>query len=293
MRTSTLRGGVFAILISAFVQAAPALAQRSDMDPLAKKFAGRLRTGPARAIVSGFLDDQSLRSPLGLQLAGEFAAALLRFSPGLDLVSPEEFTRMRKAEMWTESEASDFNVVRSLSTQFGVRLLITGNYAWESDGLRLHVRAFDFRVDQIVAIAAATIPLTPERERMEKQLRALRHREIDPLLERAAADDSPLAFQPGKDGVSFPVCQSCPDAELTPQAIAEKYVGRVVLKIVVTPEGRAENIRVVLAAKFGLTEAARKAVAKWKYKPAKDSNGTLVPVEITVEVPFSWSKSVF
>jgi TonB family protein len=58
------------------------------------------------------------------------------------------------------------------------------------------------------------------------------------------------------------------------------------LKIVVTPEGRVENIRVVQRARLGLTESAVKTVSRWRYKPAKDSNGIPVPVEITIEVPF-------
>jgi TonB family protein len=266
--------------------ATPTAAQHSDMDPLAKKFAGKLKAGPTRAIVAGFTDERNLRSPLGVQLAGEFAAALLRFSPGLDLVSPEEFNRIRKAEMWTEIEARDFSVARSLALQLGVRLFITGSFEREIDGLRLHVQALDFRKNKVVAASSSTILLTPERERLDEQRFGLRHREKDPALAKAAAGNSALAFHPGKNGVSVPVCQRCPDPVPTKEAVAEKYVGRVILKIVVTPEGRTENIRVVQGAKYGLTESAMKAVARWKFKPAKDSKGNPVPVEITVEVAF-------
>lgn len=73
---------------------------------------------------------------------------------------------------------------------------------------------------------------------------------------------------------------------MTSEAAAEKYVGKVILKIVVTPEGRVENIRVVQAARHGLTDAAMKAVAKWKYTPAKNRNGIPVPVQITIDVAF-------
>lgn len=179
-----------------------ALARQSDLDPLAKRFAAKLKTGPTRAIVAGFRDERNLRSPLGVQLAGEFAAALLRFSPGLELVSPDEFNRARKSELWTESESRDFNVVRSLSTQMGVRLLITGRYEREIDTLLLHVQAFDFRKNSEVAAITETILLTPERARLHEQVFALRHRDKVPAPAKPAAVDSALAFQPGKNGVS-------------------------------------------------------------------------------------------
>jgi TonB family protein len=281
------RSGIFAVLAAAFVVAAsaPAFAQESDLDPLAKKFADRLKTGPARVIIAGFLDSRGLRSPLGMQLASEFFAALHRTSPGLEAVPYEEFNRVRKEELWTERDARDFAVVRSLAAELSARLLITGNYERQKDTLRLTVQAFDFRKDREVARASATLALTAERVRLDEQVFELRRREKDPRPPKTLAEYSGPVYQPGKDGVGFPECQRCPEPAYTQEARAEKYTARVLLRIVVTPEGRAVNIRAEKSAKYGLTEAAVRAVEKWKFKPAR-RNGQPVPVEVMIEVTF-------
>ena len=58
--------------------------------------------------------------------------------------------------------------------------------------------------------------------------------------------------RPGVGGVTVPACVYCPNPNYTDAARAVKFSGSVVLQVVVTAEGRAENISVVRKAGYGL-----------------------------------------
>jgi TonB family protein len=55
--------------------------------------------------------------------------------------------------------------------------------------------------------------------------------------------------------------------------------------IVVSPDGRATNIRVVNSLGMGLDEKAIEAVKTWRFEPGQ-KNGHPVPFEMAVEVDF-------
>jgi TonB family protein len=107
--------------------------------------------------------------------------------------------------------------------------------------------------------------------------------------ERAATSPASGALagiaRPGWGGVTVPVCVYCPNPSYTDQARAAKFNGSVILQVVVTAEGRVENISVVRKAGYGLEQNAIETVRKWQFKPATGPNGkpvsTIVPIEVT------------
>jgi periplasmic protein TonB len=94
------------------------------------------------------------------------------------------------------------------------------------------------------------------------------------------------AFRAGVNGVGSPECIYCPIPPYSDDARKAKYMGVVVLDIVVTPEGRATQIRIVKDPGMGLGEKAVEAVRTWRFRPAPGPGGKVVPVEIDVEVTF-------
>lgn len=94
--------------------------------------------------------------------------------------------------------------------------------------------------------------------------------------------------RPGAGGVTVPACVYCPSPNYTQEARAAKFNGTVVLQVVVTADGRAENISVVRKAGYGLEQSAIETVKKWQFRPAKDADGTpvatLVPIEVTFRI---------
>ncbi len=94
------------------------------------------------------------------------------------------------------------------------------------------------------------------------------------------------AFRAGRDGVGEPVCAYCPTPQFSEEARKAKHQGSVVLRLIVTSDGRATNISVVKGLGLGLDEKAVEAVRNWRFKPAIGPGGKVVPVWLDIEVVF-------
>ena len=86
-------------------------------------------------------------------------------------------------------------------------------------------------------------------------------------------------------GVSSPQVLFKVDPEYSEEARKAKYGGTVLIKLIVLPDGKAADIKVVRSLGLGLDEKAIEAVEKWKFKPGM-KNGVAVPVMATIEVNF-------
>ncbi len=270
--------------------AVPTFAQQPEIEKLAAELARKLNhpkwalTGEVKIVVVSFQGPDGESSQLGSVLAGTFATALLREASNFKIVKHSEFARVRQKELWTENEALNRNVARSIALEAGAALFITGDYGEGKDRVRLEVRAARVTDDKVLGEVRTKIPLPVELQR----LATLAPPKLSADSEaNSNATSTPLerVFRPGMNGVGYPECVSCPDPSVTPEARAAKYVSRVLLKIVVTVEGNAADVRVEKGAQYGLTEAALNAVRKWKFKPAL-FNGKPVPVEVMIEITF-------
>lgn len=86
-------------------------------------------------------------------------------------------------------------------------------------------------------------------------------------------------------GVSAPRPVYAPDPEYSEEARKAKYQGTVVLWMVVAPDGRPRDVRIVRSVGMGLDEKALAAVRTWRFDPAR-KDGRPVAVQINVEVSF-------
>ncbi|MGB8769208.1 MAG: energy transducer TonB [Candidatus Korobacteraceae bacterium] len=86
-------------------------------------------------------------------------------------------------------------------------------------------------------------------------------------------------------GVSAPKALYAPDPDYSEEARKAKYQGTVVLWLVVSADGKPQQIRVQRPLGMGLDEKAIEAVRQWRFEPAK-KDGQPVPVMINVEVNF-------
>ena len=86
-------------------------------------------------------------------------------------------------------------------------------------------------------------------------------------------------------GVSAPRGIYTPDPEYSDAARKAKYQGTVVLWVVVDPQGRPQQVKVVRSLGMGLDEKAMEAVRRWKFEPAR-KDGRPVAVQVNVEVNF-------
>ena len=86
-------------------------------------------------------------------------------------------------------------------------------------------------------------------------------------------------------GVSPPKAIYSPDPEYSETARQAKLQGTCVLWLVVGPDGKPRDIRVLRTLGLGLDEKAIEAVKHWRFEPAM-KNGKPVAVQINVEVNF-------
>ncbi len=83
------------------------------------------------------------------------------------------------------------------------------------------------------------------------------------------------------NGVTAPSVLTRVDPEYSEEARKAKYSGSVILSIVVSAEGKAENIRVVRSLGMGLDEKAIEAVRQWRFKPGTNKG---IPVKVRAQV---------
>ncbi|HTK94510.1 MAG TPA: energy transducer TonB [Terriglobales bacterium] len=86
-------------------------------------------------------------------------------------------------------------------------------------------------------------------------------------------------------GVSAPRALFSPDPEYSEEARKAKYQGVVVLWLIVGPDGRPRDMKVLRPLGMGLDQKAIEAVKQWKFEPAM-KDGKPVAVQINVEVNF-------
>jgi protein TonB len=93
--------------------------------------------------------------------------------------------------------------------------------------------------------------------------------------------DSPYAR-----GISLPTCLVCPYPVYTDEARHVKMQGTVTLRVLVSADGKASEIRVLRGVGFGLEERAAQTVRGWKFNPARDASHNAVPAWVIVEAVF-------
>ena len=98
------------------------------------------------------------------------------------------------------------------------------------------------------------------------------------------AQNQPI-YKVGDEGVTQPKVLYKVDPEYTQEAKDAHIEGTVVVKLVVTTEGVANDMQVVRGIDAGLDQKALEALARWKFQPAT-KDGQAVPVHATVEMNF-------
>jgi periplasmic protein TonB len=90
-------------------------------------------------------------------------------------------------------------------------------------------------------------------------------------------------YAPGTFAVK---CLYCPDPEYTDEARHEKLQGSVTLRVLVTKDGRAGQIKIVKGLGLGLDERAIAAIQIWRFQPARDANKNAIAQWVTVETTY-------
>ncbi len=270
---------LLAVLIAAV--AAPAFAQQADLDALAAKVAQRISEQNKTVVVVVDFTLAGVEHPLGAALTREFGAALRRAAPALKFVDAETLTQSAPNLGFLPMDLNNPLAAQAIALEAGAEVSVAG--VLTSDGRRsslgIHITdlkaegdPFKPRLGAEIATIQMPITLTPDWEQLRKQ----------PVPEQ----ENGVYRVRASSTFSRPVCEKCPNAEYTKLARARSTEGIVSLLLTVTPEGETRDIAVLKRVGDGLTDAAVEAVKKWKFKPARLRNGTVIPARVKIDVTF-------
>ena len=93
-------------------------------------------------------------------------------------------------------------------------------------------------------------------------------------------------YNAGTGGYGVPSCLYCPEPQYSEEARKVKFMGTVMVQVVVNADGHATDIEVIKDPGMGLGDQAVKAVKTWQFKPALGPNGKPVATRVNVEVNF-------
>jgi periplasmic protein TonB len=99
----------------------------------------------------------------------------------------------------------------------------------------------------------------------------------------AGAGDS----DPPYANVASPVtCLYCPEPPYSEEARKAKLQGKMLLRVLVGPDGKAQRIQIVQGLGMGLDERAEDTIRTWRFSPARDAAKRPVACWVTIETRF-------
>jgi TonB family protein len=223
-------------------------------------------------IVFDFAGPDGIPSASEKSLADDFNVALTRASRGFVVLDRTRISEsLQKKNLITVDLNNPHNAVEA-AKEMKAQAYVWGSFAIGHDNFDLLVEAYGVQDGKKIAGFRATLPLTDSMKDAAEQ----RSRKS---LESGLA-------QPGKDGYTFPACVYCPQAQYTQLAEWHHFEGSLTLSMLVTADGRADNVVAIKALPYGLTDKAIETVRSWKFKPAQGSDGSPVAVRQSVEMTF-------
>jgi periplasmic protein TonB len=81
-------------------------------------------------------------------------------------------------------------------------------------------------------------------------------------------------------------CVYCPQPSYTEEARKAKLQGKLLLRVLVGTDGRAQRIQIIQGLGMGLDQRAVEAVQGWRFSPGRDASKRAVPSWVTVETRF-------
>jgi len=225
-----------------------------------------------KVVVADLRGPEGQTHPIGKYLADQLSASLQKDFPNLEVIDrPQEKTNPND-HAHSGDEVRDLKEMKKWARKLGASVVITGSFAKVSQGIGVSLSpVFCNDTRRSLGLTTGLIRITDE-------IAAVSPDPV-PSFKNGIA-------RAGAGGTTTPTCVYCPDPKYTSAARDAKYQGTVVLNVVVTAEGRAEQIRVAKGTGLGLEENAIQAVKEWRFKPAVGPDGKPVAVLIPIEVTF-------
>ena len=233
--------------------------------------------GEKRTIVTDFVEVHGTISQLGPYLADELSVALAKQAVGFLVIGRDRLKALMAEEKLDPGALRDPEAVACLAESAGASTVVGGTIEVLEDGIE---------------ISAAVWKVPDRKKLLDERLNVAKAPKMQELLaeflpraqeQQGAAGQAAVA---GKNGVSFPRCQYCPNPSYTEEAVWNKIQGRVLLRIIVGPDGLPTSITIIRGLTCGLNERVLQTVSGWRFKPAVGPDGKPVAVSVAAEVSF-------
>jgi TonB family protein len=268
LQLTKVRGLVVLACVLAFARTA-----RPDDLEKRKAFALQLirnieRSGLHKIYLPDFTDTSGRQIILGRFFAGTFSTLLDDNPRDFAVIRRNSVHRYLAKSGWADHNLSTADVFAKLASEFSPDAIVWGSVSVNQD-----VATIDLIVRD---------PLGKElfRNRYEEKLNTDLRDDFE--VGQSGAD----FYFAGLDGVTVPKCLYCPIPHYPVGQGSRSLEGDVVLSVLVTLEGKPDQIRVVQKLGPDFDRAAIEDVRSWRFEPSKDADGNFVPVRLPVQVTF-------
>lgn len=232
---------------------------------------------PWTIMVVGFPEHGQQEGDFGETLANNFAVALSEHSGVVKLLDRVCLRQSYASESITPVIYADINYQDWRSGRCGATHRIDGFTEIREDQVQLTVSLVDQANERQLFKADVSWPIEP---RLKTLL-------VQPVFFSESDVTAPKIFSTTVTKVRPPSCKYCSKGpEYTGPARKNHYSGSVDLRATVNAQGRVEDLFVVRAAAYGMTEKAIEAVQTWTFTPAMDDNGKPVATRVPIQVTF-------
>lgn len=264
-----------AITFAAAVLGGPVKARadhKRDFGDFTKGFFAKAKDAHIKSVaIADFMMSDGSRSELGWYVADKIYDRWSERSPHFHVLDRDEmqYKTISKADL-----ASTESFLR-VSAPWHVDAVVVGTIEDMQDSYVLNVELRRVKDNGLIASDSLRLAHSPV---------------FDLLSPKGWNPDKEPAVQwtPGqpKDSKGIPQCLYCPDPDYTDRARKDRAQGIAILLVVISAEGVASKVSVQRPLRDGLTEKAIEAVTKWKFKPATNSKGEPISVQVPVEFSF-------
>jgi TonB family protein len=267
-----LRGVALLACVLAFARGANANVvdeRRAFAQELAKDVAQR---GLQKLYVPDFTDESGRPFVLGRFFAATFAQMLGENAKGFVVLDRVDVHRYLSKSERKGQNLTDPDVFAKLVSDMGPDGILWGKVSVNQDLATIDVVMRNLSGKELA------------QRRYEEKLDAGLRADLE------ASQSGGIFYYAGLDGVSLPKCLYCPAPYWPVGQGSPGREGDVVLSVVVTLEGKADQMLVIQTLDPVFDRAALEAVRSWRFEPSKDADGKSVPVRLPVQVTFkrSW-----
>jgi TonB family protein len=205
---------------------------------------------------------------LGQYFAASFATLLNNKARSFAVVNRVDAHRYLNKSAQTDHDLSTPDILAKFVSDFGTDAILSGSIS--------------------VNEGVATIDFVGREASGKELFRSQYEEKLNPILrEDSESGQSDAGFYfAGLDGVTPPKCLHCPIPEYPIGQGHPRLEGDVVISVLVTVEGKPEQIRLIQALGPDLDHAAIEGVRTWRFGPSKDADGKFVPVRVPVKITF-------